>query len=112
MVFKLAVNLKMITGAIEKVADIAMSSSGQKFICGTYSDGKPRSGVDAMRDEYVSPKDRMEYDKKKKNIGASFLYSKGLKRRYHLGISFIFLDAVFRDYMDDAFRTDNIHQDK
>ena len=66
MVFKLAVNLKMITGAIEKVADIAMSSSGQKFICGTYSDGKPRSVVDAMRDEYVSPKDRMEYDKKKK----------------------------------------------
>ena len=51
MVFKLAVNLKMITGAIEKVADIAMSSSGQKFICGTYSDGKPRSVVDAMRDE-------------------------------------------------------------
>ena len=54
-----------ITNAIKTVSDIVMSDSGQKFLCGTYSNGEPRSVVDAMRDEYVSPDDRANWDKKK-----------------------------------------------
>lgn len=46
--------------------DCAMSKEGQKFFCGTYSNGKPRSMVDALRDEFISPKDRERWEKKKK----------------------------------------------
>ena len=62
----MSLNIKAVTTTIKQVADIAMSNSGQKFICGTYSNGKPRSVVDAMRDEFVSPEDRAKWDKKKK----------------------------------------------
>lgn len=48
------------------IADFALSDRGQRFICGTYSNGKPRSIVDAARDEYISPKDREIWEKKKK----------------------------------------------
>ena len=57
---------KTITNAIKTVSNIVMSDSGQKFLCGTYSNGEPRSVVDAMRDEYISPDDRANWDKKKK----------------------------------------------
>ena len=54
-------------GAIVKaVSDVLMSDKGQKFVCGTYSNGKPRSVVDALRDEYISPNDRDRWDKAKK----------------------------------------------
>lgn len=62
----MAVNIKAVTATVKQISDIVLSNSGQKFICGTYSDGKPRSVVDAMRDEYVSPEDRANWDKKKK----------------------------------------------
>lgn len=48
------------------IGDFILSESGQKFICGTYSNGKPRSLVDAARDEYISPKDRERWEKTKK----------------------------------------------
>ena len=48
------------------VSDTLLSERGQKFICGTYSNGKPRSVTDALRDEYISPKDRAYWEKKKK----------------------------------------------
>lgn len=48
------------------ITDFALSERGQKFICGTYSNGKPRSLVDAARDEYISPKDREKWEKQKK----------------------------------------------
>ena len=60
------VDAKTITNAIKTVSNIVMSDSGQKFLCGTYSNGDPRSVVDAMRDEYVSPDDRANWDKKEK----------------------------------------------
>lgn len=56
-------NLKEI---INGISDIALSEQGQRFICGTYSNGKPRSVVDAVRDEYISPKDREKWEKEKK----------------------------------------------
>lgn len=55
-----------IEAAIGVIETIASSKIGQKFICGTYSDGKPRSVVDAWRDEYISPKDRERWEKKKR----------------------------------------------
>lgn len=54
-----------IRGIINGISDIALSEEGQRFICGTYSNGKTRSVVDAMRDEYISPDDRAAWDKKK-----------------------------------------------
>lgn len=59
----LKVDIGSIIGGI---ADFALSEQGQKFICGTYSNGKPRSLVDAARDEYISPKDRERWEKQKK----------------------------------------------
>lgn len=47
------------------VAEAALSEKGQRFLCGTYSNGKTRSVVDALRDEYISPKDRENWEKKK-----------------------------------------------
>lgn len=48
---------------VDIVTNIASSPKGQRFLCGTYSDGKPRSVIDAMRDEYISPKDRERWDR-------------------------------------------------
>lgn len=59
----MSIDIKSIIGG---VGDFVLSESGQKFICGTYSNGKPRSLVDAARDEYISPKDREEWEKRKK----------------------------------------------
>ena len=51
---------------IKEVSGIALSESGQKFLCGTYSDGKTRNVVDAMRDEFMSPETREKMTKKDK----------------------------------------------
>lgn len=55
-----------IDAAIGVVETIISSAAGQKFICGTYSNGKPRSVVDAWRDEVISPKDRERWEKEKR----------------------------------------------
>lgn len=53
--------------SIAKVlSSVVTSEKGQSFICGTYSDGEPRSVIDAVRDEYISPGDRARWDKKKR----------------------------------------------
>ena len=62
----MSIDARSITTAVKQVANVVMSDKGQKFLCGTYSNGEPRSVVDAMRDEYVSPDDRVKWDKKKK----------------------------------------------
>jgi hypothetical protein len=62
----MAIDPKTVVAVAKQVSDVVLSEGGQKFLCGTYSDGKPRSMIDAMRDEYVSPKDRKKADKKKK----------------------------------------------
>lgn len=59
-------DLKGILAVIDSIAGAATTEKGQKFICGTYTNGKPRNLVDAMRDEYISPKDREKWEKKKK----------------------------------------------
>lgn len=57
---------KDVTGVLKLLAECALSKDGQRFLCGTYSNGKPRSVVDALRDEFISPKDRERWEKKKK----------------------------------------------
>lgn len=58
----MGVEIETVIGVVEAVAS---SKVGQRLVCGTYSDGKPRSIVDAWRDEIISPKDREKWEKKK-----------------------------------------------
>ena len=56
---------KIISGVVETISDEKV----QKAIMGTYADGTPRSFVDCINDEYLSPKQREKYvykGKKKK----------------------------------------------
>ena len=46
------------------VAGIVTSDAGKKFLCGTYSDGSPRSLADALNGEIRSPEDREKMMKK------------------------------------------------
>jgi hypothetical protein len=62
----MANNLEIAGAVADILASAATSKKGRKAICGTYSDGTPRSMVDAWRDEYISPKDRERWDKMKK----------------------------------------------
>lgn len=54
------------------VAGIVTSDAGKKFLCGTYSDGTPRSLTDALNGEIISPEDKgkkiKKYEKKKKKL--------------------------------------------
>ena len=65
-------NLKKITAAVTAIAGVAFSEGGRKFLCGTYSDGTPRSLSDALSGEIYSPEERekklkkLEKSKKKK----------------------------------------------
>lgn len=59
------VNSQTIAKTVKTVSDVVLSNAGQRFLCGTYSDGKTRSFADALRDEYMSPKDRADWEKKK-----------------------------------------------
>ena len=51
---------------LSKASSFILSDSGQKFLCGTYSNGKTRSVIDALHDEIISPKDREKWEKKNK----------------------------------------------
>lgn len=41
-----------------KASEYVKSEEGKKFLCGTYTDGTPRSLIDAWNDEILSPKSR------------------------------------------------------
>lgn len=58
-------NAKEILSIASSAVDFLTSDKGLRIVCGTYSDGKTRSVVDALRDEYISPKDRERWEKKK-----------------------------------------------
>lgn len=54
---------------ISTVADVASNKGIQKMVLGEYTDGSPRSILDAIDGEILSPKDRKKYvipEKKKK----------------------------------------------
>lgn len=52
---------ELITAALsigKKALDYAGTEDGKKMIFGTYTDGKPRSFIDAWNDEIMSPETR------------------------------------------------------
>lgn len=61
---------KIIVDTVLGVTDGLLGSKKvQTFLCGTYSDGTPRSLPDALNDEIYSPqqkKNKLKNDKKKK----------------------------------------------
>lgn len=64
--------IAMIAKVAGTVAGIVTSDAGKKFLCGTYSDGTPRSLTDALNGEIISPEDKgkkiKKYEKKKKKL--------------------------------------------
>ena len=48
------------------ITEAVTDKNVQKAVFGTYSDGKPRSLVDCVNGEFLSPKDREKYVYKKK----------------------------------------------
>lgn len=56
-------NAAKIVGA---VSSAMFSESGRKFLCGTYSDGSPRSLSDALNGEFISPEKKEKLLKKAK----------------------------------------------
>lgn len=59
-------NGKTIATIVGTIAGAAFSEGGRKFLCGTYSDGSPRSLSDALNGEIYSPKEREKKIKKYK----------------------------------------------
>lgn len=55
--------------AASQVIGVVTNEDLRKTILGTYSDGKPRSLVDAMNDEVLSPKQRQKKLYKKRKSG-------------------------------------------
>ena len=51
---------------VSAVTTLAGDDNVQKFVCGTYSDGKTRSIPDAFKGEVYSPKQKGKSKKKKK----------------------------------------------
>lgn len=51
---------------LKKAGELIASSNTRKLICGEYSDGTPRSLVDAINGEYKSPKDKKKEHNKKR----------------------------------------------
>ena len=52
---------------ISKLAGNVIDGLGdQELLFGTYSDGKPRSFIDALRGDYISPKKKSKLKKSKK----------------------------------------------
>ena len=50
--------MKNITKIATTVGGLVLSEAGRKFLCGTYSDGTPRSLSDALNGEIWSPEER------------------------------------------------------
>lgn len=47
------------------VTDLISNKNIQSFICGTYSDGKPRNIIDAVNGEYYSSRQKKKATSKK-----------------------------------------------
>lgn len=69
---------------LKKAGELIASSSTRRLICGEYSDGTPRSIVDAINGEYKSPKEkRKEHNKKRRkaSLASSWAYDDGKKKK-------------------------------
>lgn len=57
-----------IDGIISTVLKLSSNEDLQKMICGTYSDGTPKSLIDSIHGEVLSPKDKRKKLYKKKKV--------------------------------------------
>lgn len=55
----------LISGFGRIAGDIIDGLSSQEVMCGTYADGTPRSFIDALRGDYISPETKKKILKKK-----------------------------------------------
>lgn len=55
----------LLSGFGRIVGDIIDGLSSQEVMCGTYADGTPRSFIDALRGDYISPEKKKKILKKK-----------------------------------------------
>lgn len=60
---------KLIVEGIHILSNLCSNEDVQKALFGTYSNGKPRSMVDAMNGEILSPKQRRKKLYKKRKSG-------------------------------------------
>lgn len=71
---------------LKRVGDLVASSNTRRLICGEYSDGTPRSLVDAINGEYKSPKaKKKEHEKKRRkaSLASSWAYDDKKKKKKH-----------------------------
>lgn len=74
---------ELIIGSILTVTEELSKSKGvQKFLCGEYSNGKPRSLIDALDGEIYSPSQKKRCKKKKKKKGKNKNHNKKKKKIY------------------------------
>lgn len=57
-----------IEGIAKAILSLSSSEDLQKLICGTYSDGTPKSVIDSIHGEVLSPKDKKKKIYKKKKV--------------------------------------------
>ena len=55
----------LLSGFGRNAGDIIDGLSSQEVMCGTYADGTPRSFIDALRGDYISPEKKKKILKKK-----------------------------------------------
>lgn len=55
----------LLSGFGRIAGDIIDGLSSQEVMCGTYADGTPRSFIDALRGDYISPETKKKILKKK-----------------------------------------------
>lgn len=55
----------LLSGFGRIAGDIIDGLSSQEVMCGTYADGTPRSFIDALRGDYISPEKKKKILKKK-----------------------------------------------
>lgn len=62
----------LLSGFGRIAGDIIDGLSSQEVMCGTYADGTPRSFIDALRGDYISPEKKKKILKKKDKFEKTF----------------------------------------
>lgn len=67
---------------LKKIGEVVISPNTRKLICGEYSDGTPRSLVDAINGEYKSPRaKRKEHEKKRRKASLASSWAEDGKKK-------------------------------
>ena len=67
---------------LKKTGDLLSSENTRRLLCGEYTDGTPRSLIDAINGEYKSPKSkRKENEKKRRHASLVGSYSEDYDKK-------------------------------